>query len=78
MTNRVLLRILERERQAFATERAQLLDVICRLAGQPQAPSEMDMWQSRMNEEQAARRADEERLAREAEEDLVDYEQLPV
>jgi hypothetical protein len=37
MTKRTLLRMIERERQAFAAERAQLLSTICTLAGNSKA-----------------------------------------
>lgn len=35
MTKRNLLRMLEREREAFAAERARLIDQICALSGKP-------------------------------------------
>lgn len=37
ISRRHLLRVLEREREAHAQERARLLAVICELAGKPQA-----------------------------------------
>lgn len=42
ITNRSLLRTLERREQAWATERAELIATICRLAGKglPATPSE--------------------------------------
>lgn len=35
MTKRQLLRMLEREREAHAAERARLIDQICNLSGRP-------------------------------------------
>lgn len=43
MTKRSLLRILEREREAHAAERARLIDTICHLSGRPWTPSPADM-----------------------------------
>jgi hypothetical protein len=65
-----LLRVLERERAAFALERRMLLDTICRLAGHPASPSEMDMWKHQQSEQASRVAADEA-------DDLVDYDQLP-
>lgn len=41
--NRTLLRILEREREAFALERARLIDTICHLAGRSWTLAPADM-----------------------------------
>jgi hypothetical protein len=43
MTNRSLIRILEREREAFAAERKLLIEQICHLSRYPWTPSPADM-----------------------------------
>ena len=43
MRNRTLLRILEREREAFAAERRLLIEQICHLARSPWTPAPADM-----------------------------------
>lgn len=70
MNSRAFFRVLERERAAFAAERAVLIETICRLAGQPSVPTEQDLWMVQRDD-------DRERLARDEADDLVDYDQLP-
>lgn len=41
MTKRHLLRVLEREREAHAAERARLIETLCTLAGKPLPPKEI-------------------------------------
>jgi hypothetical protein len=43
MTNRSLLRMLEREREAHMQERQRLIDTICHLAGKPWTPAPIDL-----------------------------------
>lgn len=70
---RWFLRELERRERAWETERRMLVETICRLAGQPVAPSEMDEWRDRAARDQARRARD----AEDAADDLVDYDQTP-
>lgn len=65
-TSKWFLHELERRERAWEAERLMLLETICRLAGQPVAPTEMDEWRQRQQRERA-----------EADDDLVDYDQLP-
>lgn len=58
MTKQALVRTLEREREAFRLERAQLIETICRLSGKPTMPTDIDL--------EGERRADEARREREA------------
>lgn len=65
-TAKWFLRELERRERAWEQERAQLIETICRLAGQPTEPTPMDEWR----EERAREREEDD-------DDLVDPDQLP-
>ena len=51
MRNRTLLRVLEREREAFAAERRLLLEQICHLSGRPWTPAPIDMREEQVDPE---------------------------
>jgi hypothetical protein len=61
-SKRQLLRMLEREREAHAAERARLIDQICNLSGRPWSPAPASM--PTVTDEERARQAQERRARR--------------